>query len=145
MNFNEQILTVLKRNGIKLRPCSTIQLMKIEEFVKDKLPAVYVDFLLTMGEDAGEFMPGSDCFYTFIFDLKSWAIETIEENHFKPLPENAFVFWMHQGYQFAFFQLGSDDNPNVYYFNECERMTEYRNVGTLIDFYSDMMKLSRIN
>jgi hypothetical protein len=43
----------------------------------------------------------------------------LAENHFEePLPKNAFVFYMRQGYQIMFFHLGEDEDPPIYFFGE---------------------------
>ena len=72
-----------------------------------------------MGKGGGSILKGSDCFYAHLPHLKQWAIELLEENNFSGvLPDDAFVFFMHQGYQFAFMCISEGDNPPVYYYNE---------------------------
>jgi hypothetical protein len=46
------------------------------------------------------------------------------ENHQPPLPNKAFVFFMHQGYQFMYFIAdSSSDDPPVFYYLEGEPTT----------------------
>ena len=60
-------------------------------------------------------------FYDDIFGLRKSAYSLLEENGLDVslLPKNAYVFFMHQGYQFLYFitENGVDD-PFVYYFTE---------------------------
>ncbi len=42
------------------------------------------------------------------------------------MPEDAFVFFMHQGYQFMFFRLSEGDDPPVYYYGEGEGQDTFR-------------------
>lgn len=114
----DDTFTILRTRGIKMTPCTIQEVERLESFYHTSLPAVYKAFLLTMGNCAGNFMLGSDCFYSHLFQLKSSANELLTENNLPPLPENTFVFWMHQGYQFQFFYTDQGDNPPVYYFIE---------------------------
>jgi len=94
------------------------EISRIESFFSIELPSAYKDFLYYMGKEAGAFMRGSSVFYDEIFDLRAGSSRLLEEDEFKPLPDNTFVFWMHQGYQFAFFYLNEGDNPSVYFYYE---------------------------
>jgi len=48
-------------------------------------------------------------------------VELLEENQFpQTLPKDAFVFLMHQGYQFSFFRLSEGENPPIYFYCEGE-------------------------
>lgn len=72
-----------------------------------------------MGHGAGTFMLGSSFFYNDLIDNQKYAQELLEEDHFPiPLPPDAFVFFMHQGYQFSFFRESDGDDPPVYYYLE---------------------------
>jgi hypothetical protein len=63
--------------------------------------------------------------FPVLFKLREGAEELLEKDD-SPfvLPEKAFVFWMHQGYQFAFFVADGDDDPMVYYYMEGKKTTE---------------------
>ena len=53
----------------------------------------------------------------------------MQKIHFtKPLPENAFVFFMHQDYQFLFFLLGSEDDPAIYHYSEVKEMNDFQRI-----------------
>lgn len=100
-------------------PCTLEEIEGIEQNIKHLLPGTYREFLLWMGRSGGGFLRGSDCFYKHLGDIQIWARELLEEDHFPgEIPENAFVFFMHQGYQFNFFSLNEGDNPPIYYYLE---------------------------
>jgi hypothetical protein len=120
MDVNE-LAEYLKERGNRLFRCTLAEVQKIEDSFGVKLPLAYKEFLLQMGKGAGRFMAGSSIFYDEIFELEYFAKELLDENSFKSLPEKTFVFWMHQGYQFAFFYLDQGDDPAVY--NYCEGLT----------------------
>jgi hypothetical protein len=75
-----------------------------------------------MGHRAGRFFQGTDIFYgDGLFDLRQDAEELLEEDEGDEvirLPEDAFVFAMHQGYEFTYFRLSEGDDPPVYQFME---------------------------
>ena len=121
----KELTHYLGRRGCNLSGCSTTQVAKIETFYTVKLPLTYVEFLLAMGRSADKFMLGSSAFYDEIFDLRAWGIELLLENNFKELPADTFVFWMHQGYQFAFFHLNEEDDPPVYFYYEGRTKNEF--------------------
>lgn len=142
MNISE-LTEYLERRGCHLSGCSEKQIIKIEEFYNIKLPAIYIEFLLIMGKNAGKFMRGSSAFYNEIFDIRDGSIELLYENDFKELPDNTFVFWMHQGYQFAFFYLNQGDNPPVYYYFEGETKDDFEfKASSFTDFLVSQLDLS---
>jgi SMI1/KNR4 family protein SUKH-1 len=133
----------LDNKGCELRGCSMREVAKIETFFSVKLPLAYREFLVSMGKDAGTFMKGSSVFYNEIFELKEGSIELLKEDNFKPLPGNAFVFWMHQGYQFAFFNLDEGDNPPVYFYYQGEGYEDFeRKEDSFTDFLEKQLVMS---
>lgn len=55
-------------------------------------------------------------------DLREIAEQLLQENNQPPLPAQAFVFLMHQGYQFLYFVAdGKNDDPPVYGYLEGEQ------------------------
>ena len=99
--------------------CSPGEVAEIERKFPVKLPEVYRDWLLAMGRGAGDYLKGSDAFYPEILVIREWADELLAEDG-RPivLPSDAFVFLMHQGYQFLYFRTaeGVPDPPVLYYF-----------------------------
>lgn len=99
--------------------CTESEVALVESQAGRRLPAAYRQFLLTMGRSAGEFYSGTDMFFPDILHLTSQARTLLEgtQSEFR-LPERAFVFSMHQGYQFAYFPMENDDDPAVYHYME---------------------------
>jgi SMI1/KNR4 family protein SUKH-1 len=83
---------------------------EIQEIRRDQalpsLPGRYVEFLRTMGRDAGPLLRGTDAFYPAIIGLRQEAVNLLEENNVAGLvPDDAVIFAMHQGYQ-LYWMLG---------------------------------------
>ena len=136
---------MIKDKNINLSPLSQQEIRDLELRLKIKLPIQYKDFLLSMGRGAGKFMQGSSVFYDDIFSLNEWGKELIEENGFKELPEDAFVFWMHQGYQLAFFRLSEGEDPPIYYYSETIDQDDYiKKEDSLSAFLQNQMIMSGI-
>ncbi|MGH2612299.1 MAG: SMI1/KNR4 family protein [Rhabdochlamydiaceae bacterium] len=95
-------------------PCTVEEVEKIEICIGHCLPEAYREFLLWMGHSGGGFLRGSNCFYRDLRNLQESAQELLDEDQFPgKLPKDAFVFFMHQGYQFNFFCLDEGDDPPV--------------------------------
>jgi len=104
-------------------PCTSIEVSSLEADLGISLPKTYKEFLLYMGKGSGAIFQGSDCFYRNLQRIQVWAKQLLAENNFaEPLPNDAFVFFMHQGYQFSFFKLSNGDNPPIYSY--CEGQQE---------------------
>lgn len=138
----KDIIDILKNNNIKAEPLSVEEINRFEKSCEVIFPDVYRCFLQEMGKGAGLFMLGSDVFYKDITDLSEGAEELIEENNLPKLPENAYVFWMHQGYQMAWFICNGNPNPDVYFFTEGEGRKDYIILGTFTDFLDIQLQLS---
>ena len=125
-NIKQQIITFNLAHQDELIGCTKQEVKEIETRINHPLPVNYKHFLLALGKSAGQFLKGSDCFYPTILYLNEDAREILEANNFpQALPEDAFVFFMHQGYQFSFFPLNEGDNPLIYYFNEGEQQLSF--------------------
>ncbi len=124
--------------------CSEKEIAAIEAKISGySLPSVYKTFLATMGKNAGNFMLGSSEFYDELGELKEAVIELLEDNNFKvALPKDAFVFWMHQGYQFAFFTQGTEKDPKVYYYGEGEGLKDFKVINSFTEFLRIQLELS---
>jgi len=120
MNYMGKIKALSEKIGATnlLRPCSKEEIKEIALSCNYPLPASYLEFLRNMGRGAGEFLKGSSCFYPEILELRNWAEELLVENSFTPLPDDAFVVWMHQGYQFLFFRAKEGEDPPLYFYLE---------------------------
>ncbi|MEB3336894.1 MAG: SMI1/KNR4 family protein [Leptolyngbyaceae bacterium] len=104
-------------------PCTAQDIIHLEQQIGSPLPKAYKElFLEPMGRGSDGFLKGEDCFYPHLFKIQAWAKELLEENNFPaPLPDDAFVFFMHQGYQFSFFRLTEGDHPPTYSFVEGQK------------------------
>jgi hypothetical protein len=142
MNIHE-LEIYLDSKGCRLRGCSGREIDKIESFFKVKLPVAYKEFLFSMGKGAGRFMEGSSAFYDEIFDIRDGSIRLLSDDNFKPLPVNTFVFWMHQGYQFAFFYLDEGDNPPIYFYYEQANYDDFiKKENSFTDFLEKQLAMS---
>ena len=110
-------LKPLERAGVTA--CTEQEVAALEQQLNVRLPGAYREFLLWMGKDGGDLLRGTDCSYEIIPKLEPWAVELLAENGLSHLlPGDAFVFLMHQGYQFMFFRLSEGEDPAVYHFDQ---------------------------
>jgi chloramphenicol O-acetyltransferase len=106
---------------LNLVGCSTGDIQAIENKIGVPLPIAYQEFLLWMGR-VSQLFKGNNYRYFELLDLQNIASDLLEENHEKEvLTPNAFVFLVHQGYQFDFFRLSEEEDPPVYWY--CEGKT----------------------
>lgn len=102
----------------QIKGCTDREVAELEEKINIALPEIYKTFLLKAGHKAGKFHVGTDMFYRHLFNLREFAEELLEENNVDlTLPKTAFVFLMHQGYQFLYFD-STLKNPPIYGYNE---------------------------
>lgn len=121
--LKERLLASRVASEDQLSGCSPREVNQLERDLGVKLPEAYSEFLRLMGKGAGRFLQGSDCLYPQLKGLQAAAAELLEENHFpRSLPDDAFVFFMHQGYQFSFFRLSEGQDPPTYSY--CEGQLE---------------------
>ena len=112
----------MKKDSVGRIPCSSEEVTQLEEHLKIKLPRAYREFLLTMGKYFGPSCVGTECCYDDLFDLLETAEKILIFNKLPiSLPNDAFVFTMHQGYQFGFLRLSEGDDPPIYWYNECKQ------------------------
>lgn len=127
--YLKDVLNILKENSVGLIPCSKAEVDNLEYQLKSNLPIAYKEYLLNMGKYSGRLNVGTDCFYPDILDLGKYASDLLEENNTGlKLPSDAFVFSMHQGYQFNFFRLSDGDNPQVFSYSETYKTAEFRKI-----------------
>lgn len=104
------------------RICSEAEIKELEKKHSLVFPTKYREFLLHGDSVFQQIMQGSDFHPPYLENLNEWARELLEENgsHFS-LKDGDFVFSMHQGYQFLFFNCSEDPaDPPVYYYPEGE-------------------------
>lgn len=125
-NLKAQLAELNLVDSDEFSPCTEEEVSSLEQQLGMPLPDAYKEFLLWMGHGAGRLMQGSDCFFEHLPELREWATELLRENHFpESLPDDAFVFFMHQGYQFSFMKTSEGDNPPTYYYCEGENKTSF--------------------
>lgn len=103
---------------LEVSGCSIPEIVDLEKELEVFFPEAYREFLLWMGKDTGKFLIGSEVTYQHLAKIQGWANEVLEERELPLLPPNAFVFYIHQSYQFAYFLLNEGDDPKIYFFDE---------------------------
>ncbi len=102
-----------------LRGCTQREIDDLERRVGAPLPGAYQQFLAAIGHQAGAFLRGTDVSYGQARGLTDAAKALLAEDAaLHNLPEDAFVFYMHQGYEFGYFRLGAGEDPPVYQYVE---------------------------
>ncbi|MGG4142194.1 SMI1/KNR4 family protein [Paenibacillus algorifonticola] len=125
----EDFIRRLKNDDNELEPCNEEELQELLLFAGGELPKTYIEFMKKMGKGV-QFLRGESCLLHDIFDLKEAAIELLEENNFeKKLSNDEFVFWMHQGYMFCFFNLTEGDNPSIYFYSEMNDQEDFYEIA----------------
>jgi hypothetical protein len=100
--------------GVPLSGCTEEELQGLEAVLGHHVPQVYRRFMLAAGKNPGPALAGTDCTFPTVLALRKWAEEILEEaGSSYALPEDAFVFSMHQGYEFLMMRLGDKDDPPV--------------------------------
>ena len=120
---SKQLRQTLAESGLadasQLRGCTEEEVCILEQKSSHRLPAVYREFLKSVGWSAGNFLVGTDMFYPEVLSFRGAAERLLKQNNANyALSSNAFVFLMHQGYQFLFFHLEDNDDPPVFHYIE---------------------------
>ena len=117
--IRDQLIT----NGIaaseEIRGCTPHEIEELERMAGKPLPRAYNDYLLAAGHQAGRLLRGTDKSYGIVAGLTQAARELLAENDLEgELPGDAFVFYMHQGYEFGYFRFSGGEDPPVYQYVE---------------------------
>ncbi len=123
-------------------PCTEEEITELEKQVGLKLPKAYREFLLWSGNGLGSFEIGSVFFYKDeLVEIQEIAREIMDADDLvgKPaspdkLPDDAYIFWMHEGYMFTFFRTSEGDNPPVHFFREGENRIRWNYQEHFTDF-----------
>jgi hypothetical protein len=92
--------------------CSEEEIATLENQCGIHFPEMYRTFLARMGRGAGDFFLGTEWKYPELKHLRSRAESLISATGTSYLlPQDAFVFAMHQGYALLFFYVTGDDPP----------------------------------
>ncbi|HYE20020.1 MAG TPA: SMI1/KNR4 family protein [Tepidisphaeraceae bacterium] len=110
--------------GLDGGPATGAEVRELERAAGVRLPDSYKAYLLIAGRRPPGAWVGSDCALGQLAPLRAGADALLRENGRPPLPAGAFVFLMHQGYQFFYFATDDDaaapDDPPVWYYLEAE-------------------------
>ncbi|MCE9573147.1 MAG: SMI1/KNR4 family protein [Deltaproteobacteria bacterium] len=105
-----------------VRGCSAHDIAELEGALGVTLPVAYRVFLEKMGCSAGRFLTGTDVRLDTLRSLKPDAARLLREcAPSLVLTPTAFVFAVHQGYEFLFFECGPSGDPPVFLFTEGEQ------------------------
>lgn len=122
----KEIVSLLSENKIandnEIQGFTASEVEQCEQALGSKLPNQYREFLLAIGHDAGLLFQGTDILFRNVDDLlelRKEAEDLLAENEETfILPTDAFVFSMHQGYEFNFFVISEGNDPPVYQYVE---------------------------
>jgi len=123
-------LSNLEAQSVPMKPCNEDEISTLKNLSPTKeLPLTYLEFMYKAGNGA-EFLAGTDYSMKYILELKEWAVELLGENNYsEKLTDNQFVFMMHQGYMFWYFNLDEGDDPPVFLYDESLDISEFKKVS----------------
>lgn len=94
------------------------KLDKIEKESNFIFPLIYKNFYKKCEISTPKGFVGTDLFNEYD-ELNIWALELINEDGTENfLTDTDFVFMMHQGYMFWYFNANGEINPHVYFYEE---------------------------
>jgi SMI1/KNR4 family protein SUKH-1 len=133
----DTIQTYLERyrdGGLVGQPCTETQVAELQKEFNLQLPAAYIAYLLIAGRQPPPNFVGSDCTIGYLSHLRAGANELLADEGQPPLPDQAFVFLMHQGYTFLYFIAdGNSNDPPIFYYFEGEP-GPYQKYSSFSDF-----------
>ena len=112
MNRFDDVLAKFAKNR-NSKGCTESEIVSLTPDDPEILPESYRKFLRVAGNGIDDFLTGSDFRVPELEGTREAANQLLENSGLPPLPRHAFVFVMHQGFQFYYF-----DNESVYYFQE---------------------------
>lgn len=137
-NLRDKLITLHVAEPHEIVGCTEAE---IETLMTDQgitfLPELYRQFLLILGKQSGLLFQGTDAQYKYLMGMKEAAVELLQENG-NPfdLPSDAFVFRMHQGYEFLYFLTADKhENPPIYRYLEMEDQTPFKKWDSLTDYF----------
>jgi hypothetical protein len=130
-------LEVIKPDEVQ--GCTEAEIQALEDALQIQLPEAYREFLAWVGKTKAWFLRDYAWNDNYLVRLQEDAKELLEENNFpRELPPNTYVFVMHEGYNFFFFNLNTHDNPPLHFYMEGE--TEFRE--NEFDSFTDFLEYS---
>lgn len=99
-----------------LAGCTADEIAVVRSHFSHELPLAYEEFLRLAGKGAGRLFCGSEIYYPKLLGLQNAAKELLIENgETLSLPDEAIVFYMHQGYELCFLIPNTEDPPVFQY------------------------------
>jgi hypothetical protein len=120
-SVDASVRRILERSYSPPGACPDADLERFQQAHEVRLPLAYLRFLRGVGCDSGDFLRGSDLHVHQLDELQDGARALLDDDDGPSLPHEAFVFCGHQGYQFLFFSLNGDPDPEVLYYLGGER------------------------
>lgn len=121
----------------EFRGCNNEKIVKLENKLKVKLPASYLEFLKWFGYKGGLMLRGSDVYYPYLIgtvwdsyieegiypedtSLLKFSKELLNQYNFdgEELLKNAIIIFSHQGTAFRYINQNEGEDPKVYMFAE---------------------------
>ncbi len=126
----------------KPRGCRESEIEDLENRFGFELPLAYKEYLRFMGKDYAGIFVGSEYFIDDAVENTKYLPELLAENEIDfALPQNYLVFFSHQGYVAAWFELPKEsENPSVWLFAESSETEPPKIVGTFTEFVLNDMK-----
>ena len=116
--------------------CSKEEVSDLEKRLGFSLPIAYKEYLHLVGKDYEGVMVGTDCFIDDVMANNKYLPELLNENRLSTdsLSANYLVFFSHQGYMLAWFNLpAEEDDPICFHYFE-GTTKEPQEYGTFTEF-----------
>ena len=131
--------------GLTGRAWDASDIARLEEHLGLPIPVAYRAYLLIAGGSNPPALRGSDVSGNYVYRLREVAISLLRGNGnpFR-LPNDAIVFFMHQGYNFCYFHAdGITDDPPVYFYMEGDTKSDAQRM--IHERFTDWVDESAIN
>src|SRR5690349_17158462 len=101
------------------QPLAETDVQALEKQLGITFPSSYRDFLLWMGKNRAAMDTNSSWGPDDLPGLKAKILQAMKDMNFPDkLPDDAFVFWDNQDYEFAFLRLSQGDNSPVFRYHQ---------------------------
>lgn len=107
----------------EIQGASELEVRMLENALGLDVPSACRDYLRLMGRGTGEFLRGTDLLVADLARINDVARKLVADDGLT-LEREAFVFAMHQGYQFLYILARDDPDPAVFRFLEGEGIVQ---------------------
>jgi hypothetical protein len=117
--------------------CPESEITDLEKRIGFELPDAYKAYLKLLGRDYDGVLCGTDCFIDHAIENTEYLSVLLNQNHIEyDLPESYLVFYCHQGYINAWFELPmKSEDPICHYYHEVDTDAPIEK-GTFSEFMS---------